>query len=121
MVNRPIQDRASEYAESRGLVIREQLGFGVHGSVFAASLHVGQAGRYAIKVHEHEACYERERDVYKRLLEFGVETVNGCNVPELIDYQNRLWVIEMTIVARPYALDFAGAYLDRRPDYPREI
>lgn len=30
-------------------------------------------------------------------------------------------IIEMTVVSRPYLLDFAGAYLDRPPDYPPEV
>jgi hypothetical protein len=29
----------------------------------------------------------------------------------------RLWVIEMTIVTRLFVLDFAGAYLDARPEF----
>ena len=35
-------------------------------------------------------------------------------VTECIDI---LWVIEMEIVSPPFVLDFAGAYLDHRPDY----
>jgi hypothetical protein len=27
----------------------------------------------------------------------------------------------MTIVERPFVLDFAGAYLDKRPDFPLEV
>lgn len=27
----------------------------------------------------------------------------------------------MTIVSPPFVLDFAGAYLDQRPDYPEEV
>jgi hypothetical protein len=34
---------------------------------------------------------------------------------------DNLWVIQMTIVTRPYVLDFAGAYLDQRPDFSEEV
>jgi hypothetical protein len=30
-------------------------------------------------------------------------------------------VIEMTIVSRPFVLDFAGAYLDSPPEFSAEI
>jgi len=35
-----------------------------------------------------------------------------------VDFGKLLWIVEMTIVTRPFVLDFAGAYLDERPDYP---
>ena len=43
------------------------------------------------------------------------------HVPQLLGYDDDLWVVEMTIVTRPYVLDFAGAYLDSRPDYPEHV
>ena len=49
----------------------------------------------------------------------AVTTVQGFNVPELIDSDDGLLVLEMTIVRRPFVLDFASAYLDsdKRPDF----
>ena len=47
--------------------------------------------------------------------------MRGFQVPELLDYDDTLQVIEMTIVAQPFVLDFAGAYLDKLPDYPEEV
>jgi len=38
-----------------------------------------------------------------------------------LGYDDGLLVIEMTAVTAPYVLDFAGAYLDRAPDYPEGI
>src|SRR5262249_49960170 len=61
-----------------------------------------------------------ERDVYIRLKEHGVTEIRGCNVPELIAFDDELWVIEMTIVARPFVLDFAGARLDWPVDFSEE-
>jgi len=42
-------------------------------------------------------------------------------VPQLLGFDDELWVIEMTVVARPFVLDFAGAYLDFPPDFSEEV
>jgi hypothetical protein len=39
----------------------------------------------------------------------------------LLNHDDELWVIEMTLVRPPYVLDFAGAYLDRAPSYSEEV
>jgi hypothetical protein len=112
--------RVQEYADRKGLRVGAQLGSGVHGIVFSAEYQT-VGGRSALKVHERDADYRRERDVYLRLKEHGVTEVRGCNVPELIAFDDELWVIEMTVVSRPYVLDFAGAYLDEPPDFSEEV
>jgi hypothetical protein len=40
---------------------------------------------------------------------------------KLLAHDDELWVLEMTIVKKPYVLDFAGAYLDHPPDYSIEV
>lgn len=75
----------------------------------------------AIKVHEHERDYCRERDVYLRLRDFEVTDIRGCVVPEMLRCDDELWVIEMTVVARPFVLDFAGAYLYEPPEFPEDV
>ena len=45
----------------------------------------------------------------------------GFAVPQLIDFDNVLLALEMTIVKRPFVLDFAGAHLDTRPEFSEEI
>ena len=59
--------RADLYAQRHGLVRDERLGFGVHGIVLVVESHT-QPGRHAIKIHEREEPYQRERNVYLRLL-----------------------------------------------------
>lgn len=112
--------RAREYCEKNGLILGEPLGSGVHGSVFAIESQT-EKGRLAIKVHEREREYCRERDVYLRLREFEVTDIRGCAVPEMLRCDDELWVIEMTVVARPFVLDFAGAYLYEPPDFPEDV
>jgi hypothetical protein len=116
--------RALEFARRHGLVVRDLLGYGVHGSVFATqSQHVpGRANaKSAIKMHRRYADYARERDVYFQLTEHCVETVRGCNIPCLLSHDDELWISEMTLVRPPYVLDFAGAYLDHAPSYSEEV
>lgn len=116
--------RALEYAKHNGLVVGKELGFGVHGIVFAMNSQAESdrpATQCAVKAHHHETEYLRERDVYLRLQEHGVGTIRGCHVPQLIDYNDNLWIIEMTIVKRPFVLDFGGAYLDHPPDFSDEV
>jgi len=42
-------------------------------------------------------------------------------VPQLVNHDDPLRVIEMSIVVRPFVLDFAGAYLDAAPKFPDEV
>ncbi|MFO1095147.1 MAG: hypothetical protein U0992_17845 [Planctomycetaceae bacterium] len=55
------------------------------------------------------------------MFERDVSEVCGCGVPCLVDYGDRLFVIEIEIVQPPHLRHFAGAYLDRRPDLPPDI
>ncbi len=112
--------RAQLYCVQRGMAIVEQLGFGVHGNVFAVENQI-RGGSSAIKVHERQQAYCRERDVYLHLERSGLKEVHGCAVPEMLAYDDQLWVIEMTIVTRPFVLDFAGAYLGWPPDFSDDV
>jgi hypothetical protein len=117
-------DRAQEYTRRQGLTLGDRLGSGVHGTVFVAeSLPEKGHGsaQCAIKVHQRQADYCRERDVYLRLKENGIFTIRGCHVPELLRYDDELWIIDMTVVSKPFVLDFAGAFLDKSPDFSDEV
>ncbi len=56
-----------------------------------------------------------------RLTAESVIDIGGHNVPTLVDWDDQLLVIEMTIVRPPFLLDFASAYLDTPPDFPPEV
>jgi len=118
--NADLIHRAGQYAQRNGLTLCEQLGCGIHGIVFVAESQT-RPGASAIKVHERETSFCRERDVYLRLLDRGVLEIRGCHVPQLLRSDDELWVIEMEVVKRPFVLDFAGAYLDTPPDYSDEV
>ena len=110
---------AQVYAARHQLRLAERLGFGIHGIIFAAENN-SQGGNTAIKAHRSREPYLRERDVYERLSSAGVSEILGFNVPQIIRSDDELRVIEMTVVARPFVLDFAGAYLDVPPEFPEE-
>jgi hypothetical protein len=119
-----LERRARQYTQQHGLLLGEELGCGIHGIVFVTECHSENkpaAARSAIKVHQRQPSYCRERDVYLRLKEHGVTAIRGCHVPKLLRHDDVLWVLEMTVVSRPFVLDFAGAYLDEAPDFSEEV
>ena len=116
-------ERARIYCDHRKriLLLEEKLGSGVHGSVFCCRQHYDIVGKNALKIHERVESFVRERDVYLRLRELQIKSVRGHAVPRLIDFDDDLLVIEMSVVTRPFVLDFGGAWLDRPPEYSDEV
>jgi len=114
--------RALLYCSEHGskLDTEKSFGFGVHGSVFAC-LRATSNVKTALKIHERPVPYFRERDVYLRLGDLKIIDIEGHNIPALLDFDDRLWALEMSIVVRPFLLDFGGAYLDTPPDYDADI
>lgn len=110
-----LEIRAGQYANDRGIQIIGQLGYGYDGTVFATN------HQSAIKVLRFDRLFQRERDVYLRLQDHAVVEVHGFSVPRLVDFCDELLIVEMGIVSPPFVLDFAGAYLDRAPDYPADV
>jgi hypothetical protein len=58
--------RCREYADRHGLALGDQLGAGVQGIVLSAHCQ-SVKGRVAIKAHNQEPGFRRERDAYLRL------------------------------------------------------
>jgi hypothetical protein len=114
-----ILNNARAYAAQHQLKLAERLGFGVHGIIFVAEDN-SKSGKTAVKAHREFEPYLRERRIYERLKQAGVAELVGFNVPQFIDADDGLRVIEMSIVTRPFVLDFAGAYLDAPPDFPED-
>jgi hypothetical protein len=110
-------NRARTYATNRGLDLAPNLRFGWGYDGIVLGTRTGSA----IKSLGFERLYVRERDVYLRLGSQQVDSICGFAVPRLLGFDDELWCVEMEIVSPPFVLDFAGAYLDRRPDYPDEV
>jgi hypothetical protein len=112
--------RLHEYADRKLLTLKDRLGAGVQGIVYSAKSQV-EDDWVALKVHEHEPAFVRERDVYLRLRAIGIEHIRGCAVPRLIGHDDKLLIVEMTMVSRPFVLDFGGAHLDRPVEFSEEV
>lgn len=103
--------RLKRFARKRRSHLVSQLGCGFDGLVCSTSRNT------AIKAFRFPQLYVNERDVYRRLTQKGVTTVDDFQIPFFKDYDDDLRVIEMTIVEPPYILDFAAARLDQRPHH----
>jgi hypothetical protein len=111
---------AEAYFTRHGLRVVERLGFGIHGMVFLVE---GNAEYLisAVKIHHERAPYRREQDIYERPAELAVTEIGGFETPRLLQADDDLMALEMTVVTAPYVLDFAGAWLDFPPEFPEEV
>lgn len=117
-----VKRRAGVYATARGLHICGELGDGKDGIVFNATSQRGEP--VALKVFVREEAFRRELAAYLRLRDRGVGgavRLRGHNVPVLLGHDDGALAIEMTVVDRPFVLDFASAYLDSPPEFPPEV
>jgi len=119
-MNEILIPNARLYASRRELQLAETLGSGKDGIVLVGK-RKAQPAKVAIKMLRWPDAYEREKKVYERLRDAAVATVLGFNVPQLVGSDDGLRVLEITIVEPPFVLDFAGAHLDRRPEFPEEV
>ncbi len=116
----PPPPEALAYATTHGLEIVGGLGAGNDGTLWQVR-RKGEQIRWAMKIHTDAGRYQRERDCYLRLTENCIERIGLFWVPTLIRYEDRSKVIEMSIVVRPFLLDFAQAYLDIAPEFPEGV
>lgn len=78
--------------------------------------------RTAVKFFDRPARFDRELEVYQVLRDSGIRSVAGHNVPELVAADEDLRAIEISIVAPPFVLDFAGAKRPHEvPDFGEEV
>jgi hypothetical protein len=112
-------DRAEAFAKANHRTIRERLGFGIHGTVMALESE-NKATVTALKILSSDEPYRRERDIYQRLKEMRAAEMRGFQVPQIVQWDDDLLALEMTVVVPPFVLDFAGAFLDFPPYFPEE-
>ena len=111
---------ARRYAEHRGLLLGPALGEGIHGIVLRAKHHQKPA-EIAIKFHTDPDPFRREVAVYEKLRWREVVDICGLNVPQFLHSDPAFRALEMTIVARPFVLDFAAAYIEDAPVFAAEV
>ncbi len=111
-----MDDRKALFEARYSVILAARLGYGRDGDVYVTS--TGNA----VKFFDRVDGYSREIGAYFLLKERGISTILGHHVPELIDFDDELLAIEMSIVKRPFLLDFASAYLeDEAPDFSEEV
>ena len=76
----------------------------------------------AVKFFDRPARFARELEVYQVLRNKGIREVAGHRVPYLYGSDDALLTLELTIVERPFVLDFAGAKLPHEvPDFEQHV
>lgn len=110
-----IQVRLEEFCHQHGIQPVRRLGFGKDGTVWSTSSF------NAVKVYASEVPFAQEVRVYRRLAEHSVMAINGHHVPQVVRVDEELGVLEMTMVERPFVLDFASARLDEPFDFSAEV
>jgi len=108
--------RAQAYCKKHSLELGKKLGHGMQGIVYSAS-RTKVVHESAIKIHSKKIAYQRERDVYQRLLDRDVTRIKDFAIPKLLNSDENLLVVEMALVHPPFIVDFGGAYLDQLPDH----
>jgi hypothetical protein len=109
-----LQSRADEYARKRGLRLTDRLGGGTDGEVWKTNR------KTAVKVFQYQKNYRMELSCYQRLSQHRITKIRQFAVPRLIESDDELLVIEMSIVTVPCLIDFGKAYLDGEPDHSAE-
>ncbi len=98
------EDRANQYCSLRGgkALFDKELGHGQEGFVWeytnGSALKVFRPGAYL--------NFNRELRAYQILQRNEVSNVDGFEIPQLVDFEQRLLIVEMTIVEPPFILDF---------------
>ena len=46
-----------------------------------------------------------------------IDSIRGLSIPRIVQWDDALFVFEMSVVSVPCIIDFGGAYLDAPPDH----
>ena len=106
-------EQAQAYANSRDISLHREgpFGYGMDGTIWRTSRHS------VVKSFEREKNFLDELECYQRFAAAGVDAIAGFAVPELLDFDCALMVIEIKIVRPPFLLDFGKVYIDAPPPY----
>jgi hypothetical protein len=92
--------RMQEFAAAIGVQLTTRLGSGQDGLAYATD------NKSAIKALRFEQWYRKEPNVYLRLQALGLPAIAGFTIPELLRYDDELWVIETEFVVAPFCRGF---------------
>ena len=107
-----------------------EYGFRVGTSVdFATALGIGQEGfvrktgkerASAIKVFDPQRNYLNEIEIDLILESHEVSEIKGFTIPKLIDFDDELWIIKLSIASPPYLRNFGKASVGFPPPFTAE-
>ncbi len=109
--------RATSYGEANNIVVdfANLLGTGQEGYVWKTNRNT------AVKVFDLKKNFDTELGCYEILEENDVRDILGFAIPQYVNCDHDLMIVEMSIVSSPYILDFGKAYLRKRPDFSPEV
>jgi hypothetical protein len=113
-----MSDAPAQYEIKYGISLIDRLGDGKDGRVFQT-----EHGR-AVKFFNDEAIFRRELRAYQILQQRDIDQINGFQIPRLIQHDDNLRALEMTIVQAPFVLDFASSYTSEeyaRFGFPEDV
>lgn len=103
-------ERRDAYCSSHAVVIQfEQPDWGLDAYLWRTNVET------IVKVHRYEERFQTELAAYNRLAERRVVRLKGFEFPQLVDYDQELHILELSIVSPPYILDFVEVGLGKRP------
>ena len=68
-----------------------------------------------LKVHRYRERFQKELATYRRLAERSITRLKGFQFPQMVDYDEELNILELSIVSPPYILDFVEVGLGKMP------
>lgn len=68
-----------------------------------------------LKVHRSTHTFVPELAAYERLAKHRVTRLQGFDVPQLLDYDSALHILELSFVSPPYILDFVCTGIGTSP------
>ena len=99
------------YCQIYNVVFEARVGEGKDGEVFQTNR--GTAVKF-LHINEY---FQRELRAYQALNELEVNHISGFNFPKMLNFDDLLWAIEMTIVKPPFIVDFVSAYTDEEIEH----
>ncbi|TLD68818.1 hypothetical protein FEM03_21025 [Phragmitibacter flavus] len=120
MSKKSLLSSAESYVATQGLELTGSLGNGLDGNIWKVRSKKKRIS-WALKIHAEWRGYRCERDCYQKLLEHQVSEIEGFHVRVMVRTDDQWLAIEMSIVERPFILDFAQAFLDIEPEFPEEV
>ena len=68
-----------------------------------------------MKVHRYHERFHKELATYRRLAERKIVRLKGFEFPQLVNYDEELHILELSIVSPPCILDFVEVGLGKKP------